>query len=162
MIQVEKINTIINFLRNFKPGYDNFMHMHINSTLIDDYPDILKTNNETFSLQIKEIFLIVDKVQQHEIINNIQINLDTLIGAKFDKSKYLYKEDTRFEIENGEKIFSNFSYNPIENYQVCKCYEKYIETITELKDSFNCLLKQGGYKIEKGKLIGPLSSNTIT
>ncbi len=138
------------------------MHVHINSTSIDDYLYLIKANNETFSLQIKEIFLIVDKVQQQEIINNIKKNIDSLTGAKFDKSKYLYEEDNRFEIENGEKIFSYNRYNPVENYQVCMCYQKYIETIRELKDSFYWLLTQGGFIKEKEKVIGPLKSNKIS
>lgn len=50
----------------------------------------------------------------------------------------------------------------MENYLVCKCYDIYVETIQELKDSFYWLLTQGGYIIEKEKLIGPLTSNVIT
>lgn len=162
MNPVKKIIDIINFLRDFTPGYDNFSHMHINSIPIDDYPELIKANNEIFSLQIKEIFLIVDKVKQQEIINNIKYNLDTLTGANFDKSQYLYEEDNRLDQENGEAIISYFLYNPMENYLVCKCYDIYVETIQELKDSFYWLLTQGGYIIEKEKLIGPLTSNVIT
>jgi hypothetical protein len=162
MTAIESINEIIDFLEKFEPNIDDTYYDTINSIYTRDYQSILKSYNELFTTKVKEVFSIVDLKLQNGIINKINERIENLKELPFDKMKYKYTEMPIEKDKYNMDILPPFKYFPDENYQISLCYKTRIETITDLKESFTWLLNIGGYKVENGMLLGPLSSNTIS